>query len=65
MKINIKRKTGDIDPKIFGVFMEPIYFDPKKFNNTDMPSGNTMYGTFIHANDNQSRIIHNSEGKNK
>jgi len=31
IKIDIDRKIGDIDPRIYGVFMEPIHFDPADF----------------------------------
>ena len=27
IKIDISREIGDIDPKIYGVFMEPIHFN--------------------------------------
>jgi alpha-N-arabinofuranosidase len=45
IKIDIDRKIGEIDPKIYGVFMEPIHFDPKKFGIEDAGPGNTLYGT--------------------
>jgi alpha-N-arabinofuranosidase len=31
IKIDIDRKIGDIDPKIYGVFMDPIHFDVSQF----------------------------------
>jgi len=27
IKIDVERTIGEIDPKIYGVFMEPIHFD--------------------------------------
>jgi alpha-N-arabinofuranosidase len=45
IKIDVDRKIGEIDPKIYGVFMEPIHFDPKKYGIEDAEPGNTLYGT--------------------
>jgi len=45
IKIDIDRKIGEIDPKIYGVFMEPIHFDPQKFGIEGAEPGNTLYGT--------------------
>jgi alpha-N-arabinofuranosidase len=39
IKIDIDRIIGEVDPKIYGVFMEPIGF------NWHGVSGNTLYGT--------------------
>jgi alpha-N-arabinofuranosidase len=39
IKIDVERVIGEIDPKIYGVFMEPIGF------NRGEVSGNTLYGT--------------------
>ena len=44
IKIDCDRIIGEIDPKIYGVFMEPIQFDPKKFGMDDASVHNTMYG---------------------
>ncbi|MBN2523433.1 MAG: alpha-N-arabinofuranosidase [Bacteroidales bacterium] len=38
IKIDIDRVIDDIDPKIYGVFMEPIEFNMREFK------GNTLYG---------------------
>jgi alpha-N-arabinofuranosidase len=45
IKIDIDRQIGEIDPKIYGVFMEPIQFDPRRFGMPDAKPSNTMYGT--------------------
>jgi alpha-N-arabinofuranosidase len=45
IKIDVDRKIGEINPKIYGVFMEPIHFDPKKYGIEDAEPGNTLYGT--------------------
>jgi alpha-N-arabinofuranosidase len=45
IKIDINRKIGEIDPKIYGVFMEPIEFNPRRLGLSDTGSFNTMYGT--------------------
>ncbi len=50
IKIDIDREIGDIDPKIYGVFMEPIEFDPKRFGLPDEPGRNTMYGMLYDPN---------------
>lgn len=42
--IDTARVIGAIDPKIYGIFMEPIEFNPKRFG-VDEPPRNTMYGT--------------------
>ena len=44
IKIDVDRKIGEIDPNIFGVFMEPISFDPAKYGIKDAEPGNTLYG---------------------
>ncbi len=41
IKIDVERVVDKVDPKIFGVFMEPIHF-----GRPNAPSGNTLYGTF-------------------
>jgi alpha-N-arabinofuranosidase len=45
IKIDIDRKIGDIDPKIYGVFMEPIHFDAAQFGGELLFPDNTLYGT--------------------
>jgi alpha-N-arabinofuranosidase len=43
IKIDVDRKIGEIDPKIYGVFMEPIHFDPQRFGIEDAEPGNIFY----------------------
>ena len=45
IKIDIERRIGDIDPRIYGVFMEPIQFSGKRFGLPDSVQFNTLYGT--------------------
>jgi alpha-N-arabinofuranosidase len=45
IKIDVDRKIGDIDPKIYGVFMEPIHFNPEDFGGEILFPENTLYGT--------------------
>ena len=42
IKIDIERKIDDIDPNIYGVFMEPISFNPAKYGIKDAEPGNTL-----------------------
>jgi alpha-N-arabinofuranosidase len=44
IKIDLNRTIGEIDPKIYGVFMEPIKFSPRRLGLPDTVSINTMYG---------------------
>jgi len=44
IKIDIERTIGEIDPKIYGVFMEPIQFSGRRMGLPDSVSFNTMYG---------------------
>jgi len=44
IKIDIERSIGEIDPKIFGVFMEPIHFDGSRMGLPDTVDFNTLYG---------------------
>lgn len=44
IKIDIDRIIGDIDPKIYGVFMEPIHFSGRRMGLPDTVSFNTLYG---------------------
>lgn len=45
IKIDIERNIGEIDPRIYGVFMEPIQFSGKRFGLPDSVQFNTLYGT--------------------
>jgi alpha-N-arabinofuranosidase len=45
IKIDVERSIGDIDPRIYGVFMEPIQFSGKRFGLPDSVQFNTLYGT--------------------
>jgi len=45
IKIDISRNIGEIDPKIYGVFMEPIHFSGNRSGLSDSVSFNTLYGT--------------------
>src|SRR5690242_17676394 len=44
IKIDIDRTVGQIDPKIYGVFMEPIHFNGKLLGLPDTVNFNTVYG---------------------
>jgi alpha-L-arabinofuranosidase len=44
ISIDTARVISAIDPNIYGMFMEPIQFDPKFFGETGLPL-NTLYGT--------------------
>jgi alpha-N-arabinofuranosidase len=44
IKIDADRVIGEIDPKIYGVFMEPIHFSGKIAGLTDSADFNTLYG---------------------
>ncbi|HKK47141.1 MAG TPA: alpha-L-arabinofuranosidase C-terminal domain-containing protein [Balneolaceae bacterium] len=43
IKIDVNRTVGKINPKIYGVFMEPIHFSGQR-NGSGRPT-NTLYGT--------------------
>jgi alpha-N-arabinofuranosidase len=45
IKIDIDRTIAPIDPKIYGVFMEPIQFTGKEQGLPDTASLNTLYGS--------------------
>ena len=45
IKIDIERTIAEIDPKIYGVFMEPIQFTGKEQGLPDTASLNTLYGS--------------------
>ena len=44
IKIDVTRIVGEIDPKIYGVFMEPIHFSGRRMGLSDTSSFNTVYG---------------------
>jgi len=44
VKIDISRKIGEIDPKIYGVFMEPINFNGRRMGLPDTVVYSTLYG---------------------
>jgi alpha-N-arabinofuranosidase len=44
IKIDVDRKIGEIDPKIYGVFMEPIHYTRPSPDGNGTVSGNTLYG---------------------
>jgi alpha-N-arabinofuranosidase len=44
IKIDIDRIIGEIDPKIYGVFMEPIEFSGRRMGLPDTARFNTLYG---------------------
>ena len=44
IRIDIDRKIGDIDPKIYGVFMEPIKFSFRQPDTGEPVVFNTLYG---------------------
>jgi len=44
IKIDIERTIAEIDPKIYGVFMEPIHLSGKRMGLSDTVSFNTLYG---------------------
>src|SRR5579859_6120500 len=45
IKIDIDRVISEIDPKIYGVFMEPIHFNGRRMGLPDTVDFNTLYGT--------------------
>ncbi len=44
IRIDINRTIGEIDPKIYGVFMEPIHFNGGRMGLPDTLEFNTLYG---------------------
>ena len=44
IKIDVERTIGEIDPRIYGVFMEPIQFSGRRLGLPDTTSFNTLYG---------------------
>ncbi len=49
IKIDVNRTIGEIDPKIYGVFMEPIQFSGRRMGLPDSVKFNTLYGTVIRS----------------
>jgi alpha-L-arabinofuranosidase len=45
IKVDVNRTIGEIDPKIYGVFMEPIQFSGRRMGLPDSVKFNTLYGT--------------------
>ncbi len=45
IKIDVTRTIGEVDPKIYGVFMEPIHFNGRRMGLSDSVEFNTLYGT--------------------
>ncbi|MDZ7723874.1 MAG: alpha-L-arabinofuranosidase C-terminal domain-containing protein [candidate division KSB1 bacterium] len=44
IKIDLDRTIGEIDPKMYGVFMEPIHFSGARMGLPDTAGFNTLYG---------------------
>ena len=44
IKIDVDRTIAEIDPKIYGVFMEPIHFTGRRLGLSDTANFNTLYG---------------------
>ncbi len=44
IKIDVTRTIGEIDPNIYGVFMEPIHFNGRRMGLPDTVDFNTLYG---------------------
>ncbi|HEY2582949.1 MAG TPA: alpha-N-arabinofuranosidase, partial [Mucilaginibacter sp.] len=45
IKIDVSRITGEIDSRIYGVFIEPIHFNGRRMGLPDSIEFNTLYGT--------------------
>ena len=45
IQIDTRRTISEIDPGIYGVFMEPIHFNGRRLGLTDTSDFNTLYGT--------------------
>lgn len=61
IKIDPERSIGDIDPKIYGVFMEPIHFNGRRMGLPDSVEFNTLYGNLYDP----SSPLANSDGFRK
>ena len=44
IKIDIERPIGEVDPRIYGVFMEPIHLNGRRLGLPDSVEFNTLYG---------------------
>ncbi|HVU94284.1 MAG TPA: alpha-L-arabinofuranosidase C-terminal domain-containing protein [Puia sp.] len=44
IKIDVDRVISEIDPRIYGVFMEPIHFNGRRMGLPDSVEFNTLYG---------------------
>ncbi len=44
IKVDFTRTVGEIDPNIYGVFMEPIHFNGRRMGLPDTVNFNTVYG---------------------
>lgn len=44
IRFDVDRVVGEIDPRIYGVFMEPIQFSGRRLGLSDTASFNTLYG---------------------
>ncbi len=44
IKIDPERVIAEVDPKIYGVFMEPIHFSGRRLGLSDTANFNTLYG---------------------
>src|SRR4029078_9395158 len=61
IKIDVDRTISEIDPKIYGVFMEPIHFNGARMGLPDTVDFNTMYGNLY----NPSSPLANENGFRK
>ena len=61
IKIDVDRKISDIDPKIYGVFMEPIHFNGRRMGLPDSVEFNTLYGNLYDP----SSLLANADGFRK
>ncbi len=50
IRIDIDRVISEIDPKIYGVFMEPISFSGRRLGLSDTARFNTLYGPLYDPN---------------
>jgi len=45
IRVDVDRTIATIDPRIYGVFMEPIHFNGRRMGLPDTVNFNTLYGT--------------------
>jgi alpha-N-arabinofuranosidase len=50
IRIDADRIVGEIDPRIYGVFMEPIQFSGRRLGLPDTSTFNTLYGNLYDPN---------------